>query len=57
MPTWFLRSFFTIYNLHLRLFVSILCIVLLNSYGWNIGNIEALSTVCVIGHDYTQDKE
>ena len=57
MPMWFLRSFFTIYNLHLRVLFSILCILLLNSYGWTIGNIEALSTICVAGHDYTQDKE
>jgi|8_EtaG_2_1085327.scaffolds.fasta_scaffold20824_6 hypothetical protein len=57
MPMWFLRSFFTIYNLHLRILFIILCISLLNHYGWNIGNIESLSTICVAGHDYTQDKE
>jgi len=54
---WFLRSFFTIYNLHLRILFSILCISLLNSYGWTIGNFQALATICVIGYDYTEDKK
>jgi hypothetical protein len=54
---WFLRSFFTIYNLHLRILFSILCILLLSSYGWTIGNVEALSTVCVVGNDCTEDKK
>ena len=57
MPMLYLRSFFSIYNLHLRLLVSILCILLLNNYGWSINNIEALSTVCVTGYDYTEDKK
>jgi hypothetical protein len=56
MLMWFLRSFFTIYNLHLRILFSILCICLLNYYGWSFGNVEAVSTICVTGYDYTEDK-
>jgi len=57
MPMWFLRSFFTIYNLHLRIFVSILCVSLLNYYGWTFHNLDGLSMICVAGYDYTEDKE
>jgi hypothetical protein len=57
MPMLFLRSFFTIYKLHLRVLFSILCISLLSLYGWSFSNVEALSTVCVTGYDYTEDKE
>jgi len=52
---WFLRSFFTIYNLHLRILVSILCISLLNYYGWTFSNLDGLSMLCVTGHDYTEN--
>ena len=54
---WFLRNIFTIYKLHLRVFVSILCISLLNYYGWTISNLDSLSVFCVTGYDYTQNKE
>jgi len=53
----FLRNFFKIYNLHLRIFVSILCIVTLNYYGWTFHNLEGLSMICVKGYDYTENKE
>lgn len=57
MLMWFLRNIFTIYKLHLRVFVSILCISLLNYYGWTISNLDSLSVFCVTGYDYTQNKE
>ncbi len=51
MQTWFQRSFIYKQQLHKKMFIAILCTIILDYYGWTFDNIAVMSWFCVIDYD------